>query len=284
MGQLRDRMEQDLVLKGLSPCTRKNYLLYSRKFAAHYMRSPEELGETEIREYLLHLIQERISHETYRQTVAALKFLYRVTLGRSWDVERIPFPRKQRQRFPEVLRQDQLLALFGAIRRLKYRTLFMTCYAAGLRIGEACSLRVEDVDSQRMVLRVRCAKGSKQRYTVLSERLLEMLRKYWRQERPPEWLFPGQGKSGHVRTETAREVFRRARDKAGLDTWCTPHTLRHSFATHLLENGTDLVVIQSLLGHTDIRTTSVYTHVRTDHIGSVQSPFDFLPPMDSKQS
>jgi site-specific recombinase XerD len=242
------------------------------------MRNPEELGETEIRDYLLHLIQvEMVSYGTYRQVVAALKFLYRVTLERAWEVDRIPFPRHQRKQFPEVLRKDQLLALFGALKRPKYRALLMTCYAAGLRINEACQLRVEDIDSQRMVLRVRYAKGSKQRYTVLSSRLLQVLRQYWIRERPPEWLFPGWGKSGHVCADSVREVFRRARDEVSLGKWCTPHTLRHSFATHLLENGTDLVVIQALLGHNDIRTTAKYTHVCTDHIGRVQSPFDFLP-------
>lgn len=283
MGQLRDRMEQDLILRRLSPSTRRNYLLYCRKFAAYYGRSPEELGETEIREYLLQLIQvEQVSYATYRQILAALKFLYTVTLGRRWEMERIPFPRHRRNRFPEVPRQDQLLALFTALRRPKYRALLMTCYAAGLRISEACRLRVEDVDSTRMVLRVRYAKGSKQRYTVLSPRLLQVLREYWKRERPAEWLFPGQGKSGYVSPDTVREVFRRAREEAGLGKWCTPHTLRHSFATHLLENGTDLVVIQALLGHSTIKTTSTYTHVRTDHIARVQSPLDLLPAQQQR--
>ena len=278
MGQLHDQMEQDLILKQLAPSTRRNYLLYCRKFAAHYGRSPEELGEAEIREYLLHLIQvEQVSYATYRQIVAAVKFLYTVTLGRPGLVERIPFPRHRRKSFPEVLRQDQILQLFSAIKRLKYRVLLMTCYAAGLRISEACQLQVEDIDSTRMVLRVRYAKGGKQRYTVLSERLLQLLREYWKHDRPVEWLFPGQGKSGHVMPATVRQVFRKAADAVRLGRWCTPHTLRHSFATHLLENGTELVVIQTLLGHSSLKTTATYTHVRTDHISRLQSPFDVLP-------
>ena len=279
MGQLRDRMEQDLVLRRLSPATRRNYLLYCRKFAAHYRRRPDELGESEIRTYLLHLIQvEQVSYATYRQIVAALKFLYTVTLARSWEVERIPFPRHRQRCFAEVLRQDQLVQLFAALRRPKYRAVLMTCYAAGLRISEACQLRVEDIDSHRMVIRVRYAKGAKQRYTVLSRQLLAVLREYWKIDRPPEWLFPGQGPSGHVVPETVRGVFRKAREQVGLGKWCTPHTLRHSFATHLLESGTELVVIQALLGHSTIKTTSTYAHVRTDHIRKVTSPFDFLPP------
>jgi site-specific recombinase XerD len=268
-------MEQDLILRKLSPATRRNYLLYCRKFAAHYGRNPAELGEAEIRDYLLHLIHvEQVAHPTYRQILAALKFLYRTTLKRSWEVERIPFPRRRQEDFPEVANRDQLQRLFAALRSVKYRVLFLTCYAAGLRISEACALRVEDIDSQRMVLRVRYAKGSKQRFTVLSVQLLSALREYWKIARPPEWLFPGQGRSPHISSDTARQVFRAARDQAGLGKWCTPHTLRHSFATHLLESGTELVVIQSLLGHSTIRTTTTYTHVRTDHIAAVTSPLD----------
>ena len=151
MGDLRKRMEQDLILRKLSPSTRRNYLLYCRKFAVYHGRSLEELGETEVREYLLHLIQvEQVSYSTYRQIVSALKFLYVVTLGQAGVVDRIPFPRHRRNSFPEVLRQDQILQLFAVMRRLKYRALLMTCYAAGLRISEACQLRVEDIDSTRM--------------------------------------------------------------------------------------------------------------------------------------
>ena len=277
MGQLRDRMEQDLILKRLSPATRRNYLLYCRKFAAHYRRSPAELGETEIRQYLLHRIEvEHVSYTTYRQILAALKFLYRVTLDRPWEMERIPFPRSRQDQFPKVLRQDQLVQLFTALRNPKYRALLMACYAAGLRINEACALRVEDLDSRRMVIHVRDAKGGKQRYTVFSRQLLEVFRDYWKIDRPQEWLFPGQGSCGHLLPDSARQVFRRACDQVGLGRWCTPHTLRHSFATHLLESGTPLVVIQVLLGHTSIKTTTAYTHVQTDHIARVTSPLDAL--------
>lgn len=255
MGQLRDRMEQDLVLRGLAPTTRRNYLLYCRKFAAHYDRSPEQLAEPEIRAYLLHLIQvEQVSYGTYRQVLAALKFLYSTTLRREWEVNRVPFPKYRRPALPRVLRREQLLALFAALKSPKYRGLLMTCYGAGLRISEACCLRVTDIDSQRMVLRVQ-GKGAKERYTVLSPRLLEMLRVYWKLSRPTDWLFPGLGGAGHISPATVRAVFQKARDEAGLGAWCTPHVLRHSFATHLLESGTDLVVIKSLLGHSSINTT-----------------------------
>lgn len=277
MGRLRDRMEEDLKLKGLSPSTRRNYLLYCRKFAAHYRRSPEELGETEIRKFLLHVMQiEQVSYQTYRQVLAALKFLYTVTLGRAWEVERLPFPKHQRKKLPNVLHQDQLLALFQALRSHKYRAILIGCYAAGLRIGEACRLRVDDIDSRRMVIRVRQGKGCRERYTLLSPRLLKMLRCYWRIYRPVDWLFPGGTSEGHISPDTVRQVFCKAREQAGLGKWCTPHALRHAFATHLLEAGTDLVVIQALLGHASIKTTCVYTHVSTDRIGKVTSPLEEL--------
>lgn len=280
MGALRRRMEEDLKLKGFSPCTQKVYLLYCRKFAAHYGRSPEELGEEEIRKFLLHLIQiEQVSYATYRQILAALKFLYSVTLNREWEVGRIPYPKHRKRKLPGVLNNDQLLALLQALRSPKHRAILTSCYAAGLRIGEACQLHVDDLDSSRMVIRVRQGKGCKERYTLLSPRLLEMLRCYWRIYRPMDWLFPGLTEAGHISPGTVRQVFRKARDEAGIGRWCTPHSLRHAFATHLLDRGTDLVVIQALLGHTSIKTTSIYTHVTIEHIQKTGSPLDHLPPL-----
>src|SRR5262245_7711845 len=174
MGQLRDRMEQDLKLRGLSPATRRNYLLYCRQFAAFFMRSPEELGAAEVRTFLLHEIEvEQLAYASYRQVYAALKFLYGVTLGRPEVVSYIPFPKCAPRRLPKVLTIAELSAFFTALRKPKYRALFMTCYAAGLRLGEVCRLRVADVDSSRMVIHVRTAKGGKERLTVLSRRLLD---------------------------------------------------------------------------------------------------------------
>jgi integrase/recombinase XerD len=278
MGQLRDRMEEDLKLRGLSPSTRRIYLLYCRKFAAFYQRSPAELGEAEIRQFLLHHIQvEQLSYDSYRQILAALKFLYTVTLKRPWDVERIPFPRRRPRRLPQIPTDEQLAALFQVLRHPKYRALLMTCYAAGLRISEACQLRVEDIDSQRMVLRVRRGKGCKERYTLLSPRLLGVLRAYWRLEKPQVWLFPGSAADKPVCPDTPRQVFRQACAEVGLGPKCTPHTLRHAFATHLLDAGTDLVLIQALLGHGSIRTTSRYTHVSLGRIQATVSPLERLP-------
>jgi integrase/recombinase XerD len=277
MGQLRDRMEQDLKLKRVSPATIRNYLLYCRKFAAFYMRSPEELGAAEVRAFLLHQIEvEQLAYGSYRQVYSALKFLYSVTLGRPAEVSRIPFPKRQPSSLPKVLTVAELTAFFAALRKPKYRALFMTCYGAGLRLGEACHVRIEDIDSQRMVLRVR-GKGDKERLTVLSPRLLEVLRAYWRLAKPRNWLFPGGAPTRPVALDTARSVFHRARTQAGLSLGYTPHSLRHSFATHLLDAGTDLVLIQSLLGHSSIRTTSHYTHVSLARLQQATSPLDRLP-------
>ena len=276
MGRLHDRMAEDLTLRNFSPATRRNYLLYARKFVAFFMRSPEDMGEAEIRQFLLHQLEvKKLSHSTYRQIYAAVKFLYTVTLGRAWEVEHLPFPR-QRQR---PLHADELAALFQVFRRLKYRALFMTCYGAGLRINEACHLRVADIDSKQMLVHVRHAKGGKERITLLSTKLLEVLRAYWREEKPQLWLFPGATPDQPLSSDAARQALQKASLDAGLTKKCTPHTLRHCFATHLLDAGADLVVLQALLGHQSIRTTSRYTHISVQRIQKVVSPLDLLPTM-----
>ena len=279
MGRLRDQMAVDLRLRNFSPATQRNYLLYARRFAAFFMRSPEELGEAEVRQFLLHQIEVKgLSYAAYRQMYAALKFLYTVTLNRPWEVERIPFPKRQHRPLPTVLSPEELVTLFQAVRRLKYRTLFMTCYAAGLRIDEACHLRISDIDSKQMLLHIRHAKGGLERITLLSEKLVAVLRDYWRIEKPRHWLFPGRTPAEPLATASARAALRQAGLDAGLTKPCTPHTLRHCFATHLLDAGVDLVVLQTLLGHHSIRTTSLYTHISIQRIHQVKSPFDLLPP------
>jgi integrase/recombinase XerD len=277
MGQLRDRMEQDLKLKGFCPATIRNYLLYCRQFAAFYGRSPDELGEAEVRAFLMHQIEvAHVAHTSYRQVYAALKFLYTVTLGRPGVVGQIPFPKHQPSRLPKVLTADELTAFFAAFRSTKYRALFLTCYAAGLRLGEACQLQVDDIDSKRMVIRVRNGKGNHERLTVLSPHLLEVLRAYWCLAKPKVWLFPGIKSDHPVTPDTARNAFHCARKDANLPHY-TPHSLRHSFATHLLDAGTDLVLIQQLLGHRSISTTSLYTHVSLARIQQAQSLLERLP-------
>jgi integrase/recombinase XerD len=283
MGQLRDRMEQDLKLRGLSPATIRNYLLYCRKFAAFHMRSPEELGEAEVRAFLINQIEvDQLAYASYRQVYAALKFLYRITLGRPDVVGRIPFPKRQPSRLPRVLTAAELMAFFAALPQPKYRALFMTCYAAGLRLGEACHLQVEDIDSRRMVIRVR-GKGNRERLTLLSPRLLDALRAYWRLAKPTTWLFPGAKAQHPILTKTARSAFHSARVAADLPAVYTPHSLRHSFATHLLDAGADLVLIQALLGHRSVNTTSRYTHVSVQRIQQTSSPLDYLPTFPAER-
>ncbi len=276
MGQLRDRMETDLKLGGYSPSTEKIYVLYARLFAKHHMRSPAEMGEEEIRQYLLHMIEEKkISRETYRQIRAALIFLYTVTLKRQTEVEHLPV-RRNKVKLPVVLSGTEVQTLLDAVRVDKYRAIVMAQYAGGLRISEACRLRPEDIDSRRMVIHVHDGKGGRDRYTVLSTRFLEFLRGYFRKHRPDGWLFPGRTKAGHASPETSRRVFHAAVGAAGISKKITPHVLRHCFATHLLESGVDISVIQALLGHGSLRATEVYTHISVQHIGRVQSPLDLL--------
>jgi integrase/recombinase XerD len=276
MGQLRDRMEADLKLAGYSPLTRKIYLLYARRYTKHFRRSPEEMGEKEIRTYLLHLIEDRhASRGTIRQVRAALTFLYSVTLRRETEVAHLPVMRPQ-HRLPTVLSGTEVSALLDAVASPKYRAILMALYAGGLRISEGCALKPEDIDSRRMLIHIRAGKGGRDRYTVLSMRLLEHLREYFQTYRPQVWLFPSEATDGHISPSTVRTVFRRALVAAGVKKHATPHVLRHSFATHLIESGVDVTVIQALLGHQSLRATAVYTHVSVELIGRTRSPLDVL--------
>lgn len=277
METLRDRMEADLKIGGYSPSTRKIYLLYARMFAKYHMRSPEVMGEREIRQFLLHLVEARMaSRATIRQARAALTFLYTRTLNRPTEVSWVPVPRRKR-RLPVVLSGSEVARLLDAVRSPKYRAVMMTMYAGGLRIREACRLRPENIDSKRMLLVVRDGKGGVDHCTVLSTRLLTHLREYWRSERPEGgWMFPGRYAHRHLQPDAVRGAFQAARTEAGIEKSATPHALRHSFATHLLESGVDTATIQALLGHKHIRTTMVYTHVSAKSIARTTSPLDLL--------
>jgi site-specific recombinase XerD len=277
MGQLRERMEADLKLAGYSPSTKKIYLLYARLFAKHFMRSPEAMGETEVRAFMLHLVEgRRISAQTYRQVRAALRFLYFQTLQRPVDIEWLP-ARRLGKPLPLVLSGTEVEGLLAAVRSPKYRAILMVLYGGGLRISEACRLRPGDIDSKRMVIRVQAGKGAADRYTLLSRRLLGELRDYWKLGRPEGgWLFPGNTKGGHVSPESTRKVFHRALIAAGISKEVSPHVLRHCFATHLIESGVDVTVVQALLGHASLRATCVYTHINVEHIGRTKSPLDLL--------
>lgn len=275
MGQLRERMLEDLKLSGYSPATAQVYLHYGKEFTKHFRRSPREMGEEEVRAFLLHLLDvRRLSHDSYRQCYAALKFLYRVTLKRPFEVESLPRPRKIR-RLPQVLSGTEVEALLRAFTQPKYRTLAMVMYAAGLRVSEACRLRVGDIDSPRMLLHVRQGKGGQDRTVMLSRRLLKNLRAYWKKERPRDYLFPA-ARTPSLNPSSVRQVVHRAGQKAGLRKRVYPHLLRHSFATHLVEMGVDVTVIQALLGHRHLAATTRYTQVSRRHIQRLQSPLDVL--------
>jgi site-specific recombinase XerD len=276
MGKLHDQMKMDLELKNLSPRTRSCYLTWVRSFALYFHRSPEELGDQEIREYLHHLIQEKkASQSAISQAYSALKFFYETTLKRDWNGFKIP--RVQvRKKLPVVLSQEEIQAILSAVGNLKHRALLMTIYSAGLRLSEVVHLKVSDIDSQRMMIRVQQGKGEKDRYTLLAQRTLEVLRDYWREYRPSDWLFPGKPATRPLSVSSVQRVFEKVLLRARVKKPASVHTLRHSFATHLLEAGTDLYHIQRLLGHTTLKTTAVYLHLSRKDLGDVTSPVDLL--------
>jgi site-specific recombinase XerD len=276
MGKLQEKMKADLVLKGYSEHTHEAYLRYLRRFAKHYMRSPGEMGEEEVRAFLLHLVQEQKADPYLQKAhLSALKFFYRTTLGRPEVVANIPNP-KLPKRMPVVLSMEEVLAIFEAIRYIKHKAMIATTYGAGLRISEVCSLRKSDVDSQRMRILIH-GKGKKDRYCLLSPMILELLRAYYRKVRPKgDWLFPGRNPQKHLTRSSISHVFKRAVKKVGIKKKVSMHALRHSFATHLLEHGTDIRFVQVLLGHASIRSTMRYTHVSNAALARIESPWDRL--------
>ena len=277
MGHLRDRMHADLTLRRYSKSTINEYVRCAKAFAAFCRVSPRELGEEEIRRFLLHLVEEKKARPaTHKMYVAALKFLYGATLGRPEVAVRIPWPKVPRS-LPDILSLDEVQRLLGAIASVMHRVILMAIYGAGLRISEACSLEVGDIDSARGVIHVREGKRGRDRYVMLSPRLLAALRTYWKQARPTgPAIFPGQEPGSCISANAVRDALRTAVAETTITKHVTPHVLRHSFATHLLEGGTDLRVIQVLLGHGSIRTTTRYTQVSTAHIGRTTSPLDRL--------
>ena len=277
MTPLRQRMTEDLTLLNRSPRTIKTYISHVAAFARYFGRSPELLGAEEIRRYQLHLIQEKHSGwSNFNQAVCALRFLYGNTLKCTWPVVMIPFGKRPRK-LPVVLGPDEVQKLLACTSRLTLRVLLTTLYAAGLRINEALQLTVPDIDSARMMLRVRRGKGNKERLVPLSPRLLEELRGHYRRTRPQRWLFPGAKPDQPLNPGTVQKACQAAARRAALSKHVTPHVLRHSYATGLLEAGVDLLTIQQLLGHSSLSTTLVYLHVRRPHLESIISPLDLLP-------
>lgn len=276
MTPLRQRMSEDMQIRDLSPHTQRAYLTAVAQFAQHFGKSPAELGPEHVRTYQLHLLAQQRSRSAFIITVSALRFLYHVTLERDWGLKRIPYPH-QPKKLPIVLSPGEVAQLLAATPGIKPHALLATTYAAGLRVSEVVGLRVSDIDSQRMVIRVRQGKGRKDRYVMLSPRLLGILRTYWRAKRPADWLFPGNPRTKPMVTRSANRVCREAVLRAGLTKQASVHTLRHSFATHLLEAGVDVRTIQLLLGHRSLKTTAGYMHLAPHKLQATPSPLDLLP-------
>ena len=278
MTPLRQRMTEDMQVRNLSPRTQESYLLQVSLFARYFHKSPALLGPEQIRVYQIHLTNEKkLATASILLAVAALRFLYQVTLQRNWRIwEMIPAPRKP-QKLPVVLSPQEVRRFLGCVQDVKESAVLTACYAAGLRVSEAVRLKPRDIDSQRMVLRVEQGKGQKDRYVMLSAQLLETLRGYWRVARPKQWLFPGALPGRPLTKDAVQKACRKARGLAGIAKPITPHSFRHAFAVHLLESGADIRTIQLLLGHRSLATTARYLRISTSKVCSTTSPLDLLP-------
>jgi site-specific recombinase XerD len=269
-------MTQDMIVRGLAPTTQTTYLRAVRDLAQFYRRRPDRLSDREVQRYLVHVIEDRhLTWGTCNTIVHGLRFFYHVTLRRPTTTFHIPCA-KQPPKLPVILSLAEVAQLFAAAPTLRHRTLLQTTYSAGLRVSEVLHLKLTDIDSQRMCLRIEQGKRRKDRYVPLSARLLPDLRAYWRIYRPVTWLFPNHTGTQPLSPVTAHRIFHATKARAGLAKPGGIHSLRHAFATHLLEAGTDLHTIQRLLGHTSIRTTLRYFHVAQQHLLATTSPLDLL--------
>lgn len=275
LSPLRRRMIEDMMVRNLSPATQRSYVHAVAKFSRFFGRSPDRLDLEDVRAFQVHLVAGGVSWAALNQAVCALRFFYGVTLGQADVPERIAYARGPRK-LPVVLSADEVVRFLEAVPSLKSRAALTTAYAAGLRTSEVVSLKVENIDSSRMVIRVEQGKGRKDRYVMLSSQLLGILRSYWRLARPAHWLFPGRDAEHPIHPLALHAACRSACAAAELSKRVTVHTLRHSFATHLLENGTDIRIIQALLGHSNLQTTARYTRVATSTIRGTPSPLDRL--------
>jgi len=268
-------MIEDMTIRNLSRSTQQSYIYAVAKFSRHFQCPPDRIGMEEVRAYQLHLVAQKYSWTHINQVACALRFFYGVTLGRKDAIERIVSGREP-ERLPPVLNREEIVRFLKAVEGTRNRVALTTAYAAGLRIGEVVRLKVSAIDSERMLLHIEGGKGGRDRYAMLSPRLLEILRAYWRRARPSSWLFPGREPGGHVSAGALQSACRTAKRKARIGKPVTPHSLRHSFATHLLESGTDIRIIQVLLGHSHVDTTARYAQVATRLIAGTPSPFDQL--------
>jgi site-specific recombinase XerD len=275
MSPLRRRIIEDMTVRNLSPATQRSYVHAVAKFGRFFGRSPDKLDLEDVRAFQVHLVSVGISWPALNQTVCALRFLYRVTLRQSDLPERIPYALEP-QKLPVVLGADEGVRFLEAVPSLKYRTTLTTAYATGPRASEGACLKVANIDSSCMVIHVEQGKGGRDRYVMLSPQLLGILRSYWRLARPVHWLFPGRDPEHPIHPVVMHAACRSACAASGLGKRVTVHTLRHSFATHLLEGGTDIRIIQALLGHRNVNSTARYAQVATSTIRGTPSPLDRL--------
>lgn len=275
MTLLRERMAEDLRIRNYSPRTVECYVSMMARFAREFTKPPGQLGPEEIRAFQVRLIEKKVSWTQFNQAVCALRFFYRVTLPRDFAVEHIPFAKTQKK-LPTVLSVDEVRRLLGALTNTKHRAVLSLIYATGLRLNEATHLKVGDIDGARMTVHVRCGKGGKPRLVPMSAALRELLREYWRAERPRGYLFPGTDPDRPLHENSVQKACMMARLRARLEKPASVHTLRHSYATHLLELGVDLRTIQKLLGHTSLSTTAIYVHVTGRLLDAANKAVDLL--------
>jgi integrase/recombinase XerD len=274
---LRQRMIDDMAVRNFAPNTQESYLHQVSLFARYFGKPPEQLGPEEIRAYQIYLTQDRkVAVGTRTVAVSALRFLYGVTLRREWSIPLIPSPKKD-HRLPIILSPEEVMRLLQAAPSFPHHVIFSTMYGTGMRVSEAVHLRATDIDSQRMMIRIEQSKGHKDRYVQLSPKLLDLLRCYWRKMRPHEWMFPGQIPDQPLGREAVGDAVVQASQRAGLTKRTTPHSLRHAYAVHLLEAGTDVRRIQLLLGHRSLSTTARYLRLATTTVCATASPLDLLP-------
>lgn len=278
MTVLRQRMTEDMQVRNLSFNTQRVYLEQVSRFARHFGKSPARLGPEEIRTYQVYLtVEKELAAGSIQIAIAALRFLYQVTLKKDWRCDEVlPHP-KAPEKLPIVLSPEEVLHFLDCVKMRKHQVILTVFYAAGLRISEAVRLKAAVIDSQRMVIRVEQGKGHKDRYVMLSPKLLEILRDYWVVVRPKDWFFPGKIPGQPISRDAVALACQEARQLSGLVKPVTPHSFRHAFAVHLLESGTDVRTIQLLLGHRSLATTARYLRIATTKVCAATSPLDLLP-------
>ncbi|MCG8573158.1 MAG: site-specific integrase [Spirochaetes bacterium] len=277
MKTFEEIMKKEIIIRGLSQRTQEIYLRQMRKFIQHIKKSPDEVTLEDINNYQYYLKDKGIKWNSYNQSVCAIRFFYLNTIKRDWSINHIPYSRRKKK-LPIVLSKQDIIDLYKTITYPKHKAMFLTLYSTGVRVSEIVNLKISDIDSKRMMIRIDQGKGNKDRYVVLSPKLLVSLRKYWKsmKVKPTKWLFPGANIEKKMCRKSVHTFVKKIQKKSGIKKSIHPHIFRHSFATHLLEAGVDIKRIQILMGHRNIQTTSVYFHVAEDYTSKVKTPLDII--------